>query len=301
MTLGFLAAELTAVRDAGATTRPYRCVITDFDQTLSHTREHQWFRTVLDAARAEVFAGAASYLQLQDAVYVLSSTPRFLVGRIRRGLRREHIPVWDARTRRRLWWLEGGLEFKTERILEIIRSCRRQAQRLARPLEVILIGDDYNQDEQTMTQVLANPDYAPDVKAAYIHPMLGQPLAPSIERFWLWADIAASEFLAGRIDLHELRIVLTQTLVEKRERLWAPAELRLVEQRVPLTTRLGAVLAERRAEVLRGAGPPESRDVYELLASEIDAHLKVAYANTCRRELEYRKALNEGLSGNGRR
>jgi phosphatidate phosphatase APP1 len=179
-------------------------LVSDYDDTVKIANsERASFDAILRAVLSnDFFPGMSELYAAWDRSYgpdgaelhFISASPRQLGGKIRRDLR-ENGDFPDFRLNLRDWFREPDTAaYKREVLSEYLNSPET-------PL--ILIGDDVQQDPEVYAELAAQRP----VTATYIRHIKGRALLEGQHSFVTAFDVAAREFVEGRLDAQDaLRI-----------------------------------------------------------------------------------------------
>ena len=181
-------------------------IVTDLDDTLKRTNVENTSRAAYNALFTQkIFSNMDKLLDEMstyvDDVFILSASPVVFKYNISRLLRKHDIEHKDLFTR---VGLEDKVKYKYNKIKRVIEMGYEK---------VILIGDDLEDDPAIYDQV--KQDFPDKVLAIYIHRVKNNPLPESATPYYTAFDLAAREYLAGRLTPSQGRFIGERLLDEK--------------------------------------------------------------------------------------
>ncbi len=194
---------------------PRFTLVSDLDDTLkiSHT-SHRLKTVVRGLLFSHAYAGMSElyqeWLSRGEPFYLVSSSPKAILGRVTRFLKKNHFP--QATIQLRDWIQQPDIRaYKSETLRKIVQNSNGP---------IIFVGDDSEWDPEVFTRI--QKDHPEKVLAIYIRKMRGRPLPEGAIGFHTAFEIAYHELLAGRMNIPQASRVGKAILDQKNSDLVIP-------------------------------------------------------------------------------
>jgi len=182
-------------------------IVSDLDDTIKISNSGSTIGAPINALKkTKVFAGIPEFFKntkiYAEKLYILSASPTILHKRIEKSLKEKGI-IHNGIILKRWSRFENRYDYKFKEIKNLMEQSSEQ---------FILIGDDIGDDPEVYSEI--SRFYAGKVLAIYIHVIKNRPIPEDVIPYWLSYELAAREYLEGRMDEDQVQDVLNAVYKE---------------------------------------------------------------------------------------